>query len=152
MTTASVFLDRLGIEPGVTWDDIVRVSEGLFGRPIYFIADHTADMRWRTGLWVATREFGLVITRARDDEHYRLVSQLHEISHVLTSYCAEGLVESLIGSSVSVRSDGSVARVCGSDEAHATPAERMVERFVEDVALELEHLMRAPASALEVHL
>lgn len=147
---ASAFLTALGISGETEWSALLLKAQELFGRPIKIV--ETLPSKAYTGMWVVVEDVGFVMLRKQDNAHYQLVSRLHELAHVLVSYAPAAIAERIVGSVSSRRVGGSIVRLCTAEEDNAPLGAVRLERFVEDVALELEFLITVRTASAEAHL
>lgn len=145
------FIEGLGIYPGASWQSIVSIAQGLFGRPIHVVVADDLRSTAVTGLWVATDEFGVIVVRRDDEGFYRHLSGLHEIAHVLLAYAPRELVQSVLElEPQELTAGGEFVDLCAG--AAACPHDE-VEVMVEELALAIEQVSRAePLTRAELHL
>lgn len=80
---ADDFVARLRLHRPATWTDLQHAVERVYGKPILLVASASPALQAVTGLWVDTAEFGVVVCRETDQQHYQAQNAFHELAHIL---------------------------------------------------------------------
>lgn len=145
------FVLRLALPPRPDFYDLCSAVEALYGRPLRFKEIRGAALHAATGIVFDASTFTGVMVPAEDGKYYSLLSQVHELCHlIIRSAPDEWFSSELSRPRQPDRRSRLFLRICPRNSVESADAETVrEEKIVEQMARSLMRRLRVFADSPE---